>query len=68
VKKPLRGIIAGLTLAGAAATGIIIATDSPTDTGSAPATTVQADTGWGTPPTDIPGTGTPVTMDDTGWG
>lgn len=67
--KPLRRLIAGLTLMAAALTGYVLTGDlaaTPADTGwGAPATT--PDTGWGTPPTDDIG-GPSVTPYDTGWG
>jgi hypothetical protein len=69
VKKPLRRLIAGLTLATAAAAGTLAATDSAAaaDTAwDAPATT--QDTGWGTPPVDSIPDGTILTPLDTGWG
>jgi hypothetical protein len=67
--KPLRGILAGIALATAAATGTLALNtlNAPPDTGWG-ADTIQ-DTGWGTPPTDdTTATGPSVTPFDTGWG
>ncbi|MFF7795584.1 hypothetical protein [Streptomyces sp. NPDC007991] len=64
----LRGILAGIALATAAAAGTLAintATGTPPDTAWG-ADTLQ-DTGWGTPPTDRTG-GPSVTPYDTGWG
>jgi hypothetical protein len=68
VKRPLRGILAGLALATAAAAGTLAINatlSTPPDTGWG-AGSLQ-DTGWGTPPTDHAG-GPSVTPFDTGWG
>jgi hypothetical protein len=68
VNRPLRGILAGLALATAAAAGTLT-----TNTLSAPPDTAWGasdnshDTAWGTPPVD--GTSIPsVTPLDTAWG
>ncbi|MFJ8727692.1 hypothetical protein [Streptomyces sp. NPDC093269] len=80
MNKRIRGIIATLGLATAAATGITIAHtqhvnmdttwgagDGTDDTTwGAPATT--DDTTWGTPPKDGDTGGTPITPLDTTWG
>lgn len=67
MKKPLRRLLIGLTLATAAAAGTLTVTDAltpqRTDTAwGASATT--SDTGWGLPPTDDI---LPIPL-DTGWG
>ena len=51
MKKTARRLLIGITLATAAATGTIAATHA------GPATTTQADTAWGVPPS---GSDTPV--------
>jgi hypothetical protein len=65
--KPLRGILAGIALATAAAAGTLAVNtlSAPPDTAWG-ADTIQ-DTGWGTPPVDDIG-GLPVTPLDTAWG
>ena len=70
MKKPLKQLLVGLSVATAVAAGTVAVADNAVavkmDTGwGAPATT--DDTGWGAPaPTPTPTT--PVTTDDTGWG
>ncbi|MFK0288310.1 hypothetical protein ACIQVL_48740 [Streptomyces sp. NPDC090499] len=69
MKKRITRTLIALTIAALATTGTFLATDltpvTYADTGwGAPATTVPADTGWGTTPTDT----TPVVQGDTGWG
>jgi hypothetical protein len=69
VKRPLRGILAGIALATAAAAGTLAVNtfSTPPDTGWG-AGSIQ-DTGWGTPPTDDDTAhGPSVTPYDTGWG
>jgi hypothetical protein len=65
--KPLRGILAGIALATAAATGTLALNtlNAPPDTGWGAGST--QDTGWGTPPVDDI-SNLPVTPYDTGWG
>lgn len=69
MKKPLRRLIAGLSLATACAAGGLLAA---TEASAAPADTAWGapsadDTAWGTPPAD--GTGGPVgAPNDTAWG
>lgn len=73
---PLRRILAGLTLATAAATGTLTAAGPATaDTGwgvTAPTPPAPADdtndTGWGTPPTTDPTSDPTARPYDTGWG
>ncbi|MFG2359421.1 hypothetical protein [Streptomyces sp. NPDC048521] len=70
MQKPLKRLIASLTLATAVATGTLIATESVAahkadTTWGASATT--DDTGWGTPPGDILPINLPIPL-DTGWG
>jgi hypothetical protein len=73
VNKPLKRILAGITLATAAAAGTLAITDAVTvqkaDTAWG-ASATPTDTGWGLPPDGGPGslpTPTPVPL-DTGWG
>lgn len=70
MNKRIRCIVAGLTLATAAATGAII-----THTVAAPRTDTTwgapdtaDDTTWGTPPIDLPGNLPVITPLDTTWG
>lgn len=65
MKKPFRRLLAGLTLATAAATGSLAATDT--------IATPQGDTAWGAPditelPVTAPGDGPVVNPLDTAWG
>lgn len=79
MKKPLRRLLAGLTIATAAATGSLTATGTATaaPTGDTawgapdPGHDTTNDTAWGTPPTDddnAVGGGATVTPFDTAWG
>lgn len=71
--KPLRRLLAGLTIATAAAAGTLtVATTAdaaPADTTwGAPSTDHTNDTTWGTPPTDDTGGDGTAVPNDTTWG